>query len=469
MLTFWIIIYRMSVPSIPHIIMGRYHCIQLVSESQKPCHFLIAVANDLFCPFSVVGMAQDFVGSNNVNLLVPSGQFGTRLTGGSDSASPRYIFTYLSPITRLIFPEVDEVLLTYCEDDGQVIEPYFYCPVIPMLLVNGCKGIGTGWSSSIPSFHPIDVLNYIRAKLDGTELPKIRPFARGFKGTIETLPSDRGYISIGRAKKISGKAIEIFELPLNCWTTNYKEFLSELEQSGVISNVYENHTTTKVSFNITVESSHQEKIENIESLYSVFKLRKRFLTSNMHAFDANGIIRQYRTPEEIADDYFPVRMNLYEDRKSVMESEMEYLSLLARNKAKFIQTVIENEIDLLRGKKSKQDLTNRLNELGFSTFSDLRTVRNNNEPFRRRKLATTFDVDGMKSGEFDFDNSGLGEYDYLLNMPLSSLTIEKVSGLQEEASLKDKELEVTKATTASDLWRQDLDKLDHQLQEFVTS
>jgi DNA topoisomerase-2 len=414
-------------------------------------------------------MAQDFVGSNNVNLLVPSGQFGTRLTGGSDAASPRYIFTYLSPITRLIFPEVDEVLLTYCEDDGQIIEPYFYCPIIPMLLVNGSKGIGTGWSSCIPSFHPIDVLNYIRAKLDDTALPQIRPYAKGFKGTLKTLPSGRGYVSIGRAKKLNRKTIEIDELPLNCWTTNYKEFLSGLQENGVISNVYENHTTTKVSFKVTVEPSHKECVENLESMYSVFKLRNSLLTSNMHAFDATGTIKKYETPEEIANDFFPIRMKLYEDRKSVMESEMEYLSLLARNKAKFIQTVTSNEIDLLRGKRSKRDLTNRLHELDFSTISDLRTIRSNNEPFRRKKLSTSFAFDEAKAGEVDLDNDGLGEFDYLLNMPLSSLTTEKFSGLLEEASLKDKELGITKATTAADLWRQDLDKLDPQLQEFITS
>jgi DNA topoisomerase-2 len=86
-------------------------------------------------------MAQNFVGSNNVNLLVPSGQFGTRLSGGDDAASPRYIFTSLSPITRCLFPDVDDNLLVYREDDGQQIEPEFFCPVIPMLLVNGTQGM----------------------------------------------------------------------------------------------------------------------------------------------------------------------------------------------------------------------------------------------------------------------------------------------------------------------------------------
>lgn len=85
-------------------------------------------------------MAQDFVGSNNINLLVPSGQFGTRLTGGADAASPRYIFTHLAPITRILFPEEDDVLLNYLEDDGQSIEPEFFCPVIPLLVVNGSQG-----------------------------------------------------------------------------------------------------------------------------------------------------------------------------------------------------------------------------------------------------------------------------------------------------------------------------------------
>lgn len=80
-------------------------------------------------------MAQDFVGSNNVNLLTPSGQFGTRLEGGSDAASPRYIFTFLSPIARLLFPEEDDILLNFQEDEGQVIEPEYFCPIIPLLLV----------------------------------------------------------------------------------------------------------------------------------------------------------------------------------------------------------------------------------------------------------------------------------------------------------------------------------------------
>jgi DNA topoisomerase-2 len=91
---------------------------------------------------TIVNMAQNYCGSNNLNLLVPSGQFGTRLLGGKDAASPRYIFTKLDPLARLVFHKDDEALINYLDDDGLSIEPDHYVPIIPMVLVNGCDGIG---------------------------------------------------------------------------------------------------------------------------------------------------------------------------------------------------------------------------------------------------------------------------------------------------------------------------------------
>ena len=96
---------------------------------------------------AIVNMAQDFVGSNNVNLLMPNGQFGTRLQGGKDSASERYIFTKLNKITRTIYRKEDDDILDYLDDDGLSVEPIFYVPIIPMVLVNGSIGIGTGFST----------------------------------------------------------------------------------------------------------------------------------------------------------------------------------------------------------------------------------------------------------------------------------------------------------------------------------
>jgi hypothetical protein len=146
-------------------------------------------------------MAQDFVGSNNINLLEPRGQFGTRLAGGKDAASPRYIFTCLSPIARLLFPEVDDPQLNYLEDDGVVIEPKFFCPILPLLLINGVQGIGTGWSSNIPSHNALDLLDHVRARLNEQDiLPVIRPWVRGFKGILEIKDDKTGYRSVGIVK-----------------------------------------------------------------------------------------------------------------------------------------------------------------------------------------------------------------------------------------------------------------------------
>lgn len=133
---------------------------------------------------TIVNMAQSFVGSNNVNLLTPSGQFGTRLMGGKDSASPRYIFTKLEPICRTIFHPDDDELLSYLNDDGLSIEPEFYVPVIPMILVNGADGIGTGWSTTIPNYNPRDITSNLRRMIAGEEPETMAPFYCGYTGEV---------------------------------------------------------------------------------------------------------------------------------------------------------------------------------------------------------------------------------------------------------------------------------------------
>ena len=113
----------------------------------------------------IVRMAQNFVGSNNLPLLMPVGQFGTRHQGGEDFASARYIYTKLSPIARKVFPAVDDALLERVEEDGHVVEPKHYLPVIPWILVNGSRGVGTGWSTDINSYNPLEIIKYTRMKI----------------------------------------------------------------------------------------------------------------------------------------------------------------------------------------------------------------------------------------------------------------------------------------------------------------
>jgi DNA topoisomerase II len=137
---------------------------------------------------TIVNMAQNFVGSNNINLLTPSGQFGTRRMGGKDSASARYIFTKLEPITRAIFHPDDAELLTYRTDDGVAIEPEFYVPVIPMVLVNGADGIGTGWSSTVCNYNPREIIRNLRRRIAGDKMIPMAPWYDGFVGEVSFPP-----------------------------------------------------------------------------------------------------------------------------------------------------------------------------------------------------------------------------------------------------------------------------------------
>ncbi|KAL7541609.1 hypothetical protein ACHAXR_013350, partial [Thalassiosira sp. AJA248-18] len=410
---------------------------------------------------TIVGMAQNFVGSNNINVLEPSGQFGTRLMGGSDAASPRYIFTHLSPFARLLFPDVDDMLLDYKEEDGQPIEPEYFCPVIPLLLVNGCQGIGTGWSTFIPQHNPRDVLNYIRAKLDKKKkLPPIQPWVRDFKGNI-TVDTERGsYNTEGTITSTSNSSLEITELPIGVWTTDYKNTLVNMLKKGDIRSFSENHTTTSVSFDVKMNMSKHQRILKGD-IHKTFKLRNSLSTRNMHAFTTDMKIARYKTPQEIANAFFPIRLDLYADRKSVLESNMEYSATLMRNKARFIEAISADKIDLLRGRKSKEATNAMLTEMGFSKHSELDAIKMNNTVAKRRYAAEAISDGSMVDDDVPKDLTK--EYDYLLNMPLSSLTSEKIEALNNEASKTDAKLEKIKDTSPSDLWREDLDNLEPHL------
>lgn len=118
---------------------------------------------------TIINLAQDFVGTNNVNLLQPLGQFGTRLAGGKDAASPRYIFTLLSPLARRLFNPDDDHGLNFLSEDNLNIEPEWYCPILPTVLINGCDGIGTGYSTTVPNHDPREVVENLQRMMNGME------------------------------------------------------------------------------------------------------------------------------------------------------------------------------------------------------------------------------------------------------------------------------------------------------------
>ena len=267
---------------------------------------------------TIVGLAQTFVGSNNVNCLEPSGNFGSRLQGGSDSASARYIFTRLSPFARRVFKAVDEPLLTYNTDDERKIEPEHYVPIVPMILINGADGIGTGWSSSIPNYNPEDIVANLKLMMDGKPPLPMVPWFRDFKGTVTPMGPDRFKFS-GIARQTGEHEIEITELPIRMWTQDFKDRLVEIikgEKTPPWIKDYDDYNTHKqVHFVIRMEEKFMA-IALSEGLEERFKLTKSIATSNLVAFDPEGRITKYASVEDILKEFYAVRIKFYEKRKA---------------------------------------------------------------------------------------------------------------------------------------------------------
>jgi len=279
---------------------------------------------------TIINLAQNFVGANNMNLLEPSGQFGTRLAGGKDAASPRYIFTRLAPWTKKIFDPSDNFVLKYVVDDGQQVEPEFYSPILPMILVNGAEGIGTGFSCYVPPFNLDSIKQNILCALDQVPMVPMLPHFKGFKGKV-TKTKDHTWVLSGVVEKV-GSQLHVKELPPGRWIQDVKEHLDALVDKGTIQK-YENHSSeTQPDFRIW----GAEGLENVEKELG---LTKTIHTSNMYLIGPNGAVKKYNSPEEILVDYIEIRIKIYKKRKQYLlaqlDSEIQWLT----EKARFIRDV----------------------------------------------------------------------------------------------------------------------------------
>ena len=353
---------------------------------------------------TIVKLANDYVGSNNINLLEPCGQFGTRLMGGKDASQTRYIFTKLAKDARKIFDPRDDPVLNYLDDDGRPIEPDFYMPTIPMVLVNGTEGIGTGFSCYVPPFNPKDIKDNIGRILDGNPVVPMRPWFRGFKGKVHK--EDDTWMMEG-VWKWKGMNIEITELPPGRWTQDYKEYLDSLVEKKLIGGFTNNSTTEDVHFEIEDYTG--------KDLLKDLKLRKTFRVSNMHLFHPTKGIHKYSSPEEILKDFVELREDHYVKRKAHLIKVLETRATMCGYKSKFVTMVIEGDIVVF--KRKKQDL--------------------------EEELSKTFPKIG-------------GTYDYLLNIKTVQYTEESVKDLIKESKQAKEELEVMKNTSHIDMWKMDI-------------
>ncbi|XP_077595631.1 DNA topoisomerase 2-alpha [Stigmatopora nigra] len=400
---------------------------------------------------TIIGLAQNFLGSNNLNLLQPLGQFGTRLHGGKDSASPRYIFTMLSPLARLLFPPTDDNLLKNNYDDNQRVEPEWYIPIIPMVLVNGSEGIGTGWASKIPNFSVREIVTNITRMLNGEEPLPMLPNYKGFKGTIDQL-MDNQYVLCGELAIIDSTTIEISELPVKTWTQTYKEnilepMLNATEKvPALITDYKEYHTDTTVRFVIKMT---EEKLREVEAagLHKVFKLQNPLTCNSMVLFDHVGALKKYESVQDILKDFYELRLKYYGIRKDWLLGMLGAESTKLTNQARFILEKIQGT--LVIENKPKKELINMLQDMGY----DSDPVKAWKEAQDKNEAQVDDDDDQEETSEEDTNGP---DYNYLLNMPMWFLTKEKKEELIKQKEAKMTELNTLKRKSPSDMWKEDL-------------
>ena len=413
---------------------------------------------------SIQAMAMGFVGSNNIPLLVNEGCFGSRLLGGDDAAAPRYTNTRLEEIARYIYVPADDPILSFMYDDGKPVEPVFYIPILPMVLVNGSKGIATGWSTDIPCYNPEDIVKWIRAWLNSPKkvdkLERLVPWYRGFKGEIELVEDEEGVVKswrshgvIGdldkavnsRSRKAGDSWLEVSELPVGVWTSSFQIYLQTLQAGDVGKrkgkgkkkktgdekkkptivdiNMYNTPNTVRFEFLPTHELNVEEEIT------------KKWLTNdksvrNMNLIDFNDNHLHFDTPEEILLYFCPIRLKYYHLRKKYILAQKREELRVDTNKKNFIQFVLDEAL-----------------------------VLHNPEDEDDSRVEADMEGLGLEKVE--------DSYGYLKNLHIWSLTKKKVDELQGKIEKLEREIEEIEATTEKDMWRQDLSAFEEAYAKFL--
>jgi DNA topoisomerase-2 len=418
---------------------------------------------------SIVNMAQNFVGSNNLNVLEPLGQFGTRLEGGADAASPRYIFTRISTAATYVFRTEDNPILEYLEEDGQTIEPVEYLPIIPMVLVNGAEGIGTGFSTKLPPTNPMEVIANVRKIISAHGstggLSAYMPSWNKFHGRIWPDATDGNKFHVAGQYEAEGHGrYHITELPIGVWSTPYKAHLEDLQTQGKIVEFEWMVDDERIDVHVQLPQaaaelsgidalSHALELESgdraavamekkrkavsdaadfsLEDLERMLKLKSKVSINNVHLYTAGKAshIKKYGTVEEVYADFYVARHAGYVKRKQHILSNLERDLRVAQARATFIQAKLDGRLVL----------ENRPDE---AVDADLASM-------------------GLPLGhELGLSTSG---YDYLLNMPLKSLTRTKVADLNATVEKLNRTIAVTRATSVEEVWLEELRELECKL------
>lgn len=364
---------------------------------------------------TIINMAQNFPGTNNIPYFDRDGQFGSIMN--KDASSPRYISVAVSDVIRKIFRKEDEGILDYNYLGDERLEPKFFLPVIPMFLVNGMNGIGTGYSTDTPCHCVKSVLASLRALLRGDMPLPIKPYWNGFKGETGYTEEGRAY-SRGMFKRVNATTLHISEVPIGWFSKVYEtKVLLPLYKEGIVTE-YANDTT-ELGWDITVVFKRGElsklSDEQVEQMFKLYSANKPVWT----AWDEDGVIHRYESWEEMMISFFNYRLLRYEDRRQYLLKDLEARIHKLNNRAAFIAWAVV--VDL----RQKLDV--------------LKSLFMQDHP--------------------DFD----GDLDEMFKIPLSSITLDARERLLKQIeNMKDQHQTLSKKQDI-DLYTEDLDELEAAL------
>lgn len=408
---------------------------------------------------TIVGMAQNFAGSNNINWLVPAGQFGSRVEKGKDASAPRYISTRLETIMNKIHPSIDDVLFERKkDDDGNDVEPVHFAPIVPMILINGCEGIGTGFSTTIPAHNPREVIQNLYALLNEKPLQKMEPWYRDYNGQIRDI-GDKKYETKGEIEFVDQDTVRVIELPIGtnkCKSfAKYYDFLEEsvinpkekdpkVRKKQFIKSHKGGYTDESPAFEITFPDKawlnrqkekgkplfgHVKTLDelrkNPEELYKTLNLTTTINTSNMYLFDEKDGISKFTSAEDILKHYYKIRLEFYEKRRNyylkLLEKELSQLAA----KIRFLELIMQDRLKIF--KVEEEVVIEQLKKFDFPTFEP----QNN--------------------------------YSYLLTMQINRFTKQEIDKLMAKRDEKQVEYDTLLSKTPKDLWLAELDELSDLL------
>jgi DNA topoisomerase-2 len=371
---------------------------------------------------TIIRMAQSFVGSNNLPLLYPDGQFGSRLENGRDSASGRYIFTKLQSYTRILFPEIDDKMLHYIYDDNDKVEPEYYLPILPMVMINGVStAIGTGFSCSIPPYHIKEIMACVLSWIDSIESNKnwndsmvdeLTPYYNHYKGTITKIEEGK-FRSCGIFEILNNDKYRITELAIGYSINKYKEFLEELLENKKIKNLKNYSTASQVHFEFTI-------LQGFVPTYESLKLTSLIHLSNMVVFEKDFKLKKFTRLSDIFTSYCETRYQGYIVQKELIIENLKKDLVVLLQKQKFLELILTKKLDL--SKYADGDLIDKLENL-----------------FQLKKIE--------------------GSFQYLLTIPIHHMTKTQLLQLASKIEYIQKEILRVQKLSPGEFWKSDIEKL----------